>query len=201
MAMIEKRRTKALEEKPSASPQEHHDMRHRGVVEVQAFWSLRLHADSFRFDVQQFGEALADRGRVWTDLRSGENERGIDIQDAIARVGDVPHRLLDEDDGVRALPSRIARREEGTDVSGGDGAEQRVGQRVQQHIAIRVSGETMGVRNSDAADAKGNSRLKFVRVETVSDSHARCQVPGTGFQVRVVELGTSIVHSYLVPRT
>lgn len=168
----------------SASPQQNHDVRDCGVVEVQAFWSFGLHADCFRFDVQQFGEALADCGRVGADLGSGENQSAVDVQDTVAGVGDVAHRLLDEDDGVCALPSRIARREEGADVSGGDGAEQGIGQRVQQHVAIGVSSETVGVRDGDSADAKRNSRLKFVRVETVSDSHGRYKVQGTRCKVR-----------------
>ena len=48
--------------------------------------------------------------------------------------------------GVGALPLGIAGREVGSDIAGGNGAEQRVGERVQQDVAVGVAGEAAVMR-------------------------------------------------------
>ena len=59
-------------------------------------------------------------------------------------------------------------REMVADVPGGHGAEQRVGDGVDEHVGVRVSVETFGVRNLDAAE---HERAAFdQRVDIVTDT-------------------------------
>src|SRR6185312_52663 len=85
-----------------------------------------------------------------------------------------PEGGLEEDGGVCAFPFRIARREEGSDVSGGDGAEEGVGDGVEKQVTVGVTGEAFGVVDFEAANDQWNSGLEGVRVkaETDPDRHS-----------------------------
>src|SRR5581483_3913388 len=70
-----------------------------------------------------------------------------------------------------AFPLRIRGREQGPDIRRGYGAQQRVGDGVQQNIAIRVPAETPGVIEDYPADLQRNSPLELVRVPAITDAH------------------------------
>ena len=78
------------------------------------------------------------------------------------RVADLLHRGAQEEARSRALPAWIAGREEGADVAGGDCAQQGIGDRVQQHVAIGVAGETLRMVDLKAADDERNASLEGV---------------------------------------
>ena len=50
------------------------------------------------------------------------------------------------------------------------GAQQGVGDGVQQHVAVGVAGEALGVFERESADAQGDAWLEFVRVIAKSDA-------------------------------
>src|ERR1035437_9370892 len=98
------------------------------------------------------------------DLGGSEDQRAVHVSDDVARFFNLLQRLADEDRRGGALPFRISRREVGPDVSGGDGAQQRVGQSVQQYVAIGVPGQTSVVWNQHPADLQWDAGLEFVRI-------------------------------------
>ena len=71
-------------------------------------------------------------------------------------------RGLQEDAGGRALPAWIAGREEGADIAGGDRAQQRIGDGVQEDVAVGVAGEALGVRDGQAANHQRHAGLEGV---------------------------------------
>ena len=76
---------------------------------------------------------------------------------------------LDEDSGVGVLPAWIAWREKGPDVARGDGAQQRVSNGVQQHVAVGVPGQALGMVEQHAANAQRYARFERMRVPAKSD--------------------------------
>jgi hypothetical protein len=64
----------------------------------------------------------------------------------------------------------IGRRKERSNVGACDGAEQRVGDGVQQDVAVRMAAETLVVLQMDAPDLERNSGLELVRVVTLADA-------------------------------
>ena len=77
---------------------------------------------------------------------------------------------VEKDGGVGVFPARIAGREKAANISRGHGAQQRVGNGVEQHVAVRVAGQSLGMINRHAAKAQGHTGLEFVRVVAKSDA-------------------------------
>ena len=102
------------------------------VIQTEALRRLGLDADFAGLDAEELGDALAQLAGDRDDLGLRHHEHGVDVDDAIAGGGDLFERRLQKDGGGCALPARIAGREEGADVAGGDRAEQCVGDGVQQ---------------------------------------------------------------------
>jgi hypothetical protein len=69
-----------------------------------------------------------------------------------------------EDRGVGILPAWVAGREEAADVARRHGSQQGVGNGVQQHIAIGVTGQAFRVFERHAADAQRYAWFESVRV-------------------------------------
>ncbi len=80
------------------------------------------------------------------------------------------HGQVEEDGRVGVFPARIAGREEAADIAGGYGAEQGVGNGVQQHIAVGVAGQALGVVERESADAQRHAWFESVRVIAKSDA-------------------------------
>ena len=114
------------------------------------------------FDIQQVGDTLAQFGGDGTDLGRGQDQRGVDVDDAVAGVLNLFQGKVEKDGGVGVLPAWIAGREEAADVAGGDCAEQRVGNGVQQHVAVGVAGEAFGMIDCQAADLERHAGLECV---------------------------------------
>ena len=110
------------------------------------------------------------------DSWSGQDQRGIQIHEFVAGALDALQRLAKKQGRVGILPLRIGRRKQRSNVGTGDGSKQRVGDRVQQDVAVGMSTETLIMRQSHAADFERNSGLELVRVPTVSDAHFRFQI-------------------------
>ncbi len=102
----------------------------------------------------------------------GEDQGGVQVGDVVAAVPHPLERFAEKDDGIRALPPGVRRREQSSDIRRSDGAEQRVCYCVQQHVTIRVPAEAFVVRQRDAADPQRNPRAELVRVKSVANSHA-----------------------------
>ena len=121
-------------------------------------------------DAEQVGDAGAHFAGDGRDFGRGQNQRGVDVDDAVAGVLQLFEREVEKDGGVGVFPARIAGRKEAADVARGHGAQQRVGNGVQQHVAVGVAGQALGVVQRHAADAQRHAGLEFVRVIAKSDA-------------------------------
>src|ERR1700678_747670 len=150
--------------------QQHGDVGDSGVVGAHALGSFGLNPYLRRLDAQQGGDVLLNGGGVRSDLWSGENESAIDVADLVAGLVDQLQRLLDEDGRICAFPLGIAGREIGSDVAGGNGAEQRVGDGMQQDVTIRMTGKSSVMRDGETADFERDAVFELVGVPTVADA-------------------------------
>ena len=75
-------------------------------------WSMSMH--------EQVGDAGAHLAGDGDDFGRGQNQRGVDVDDAVAGVLQLFHGQVEEDGRVGVLPARVAGREEAADVAGGD---------------------------------------------------------------------------------
>ncbi len=71
----------------------------------------------------------------------------------------------------RAAPARVARREMLTDIAGADRTQQRIGQRMQPDIGIRMADEARVVRYRDAADHDMVTGTESVDIDALADPH------------------------------
>ena len=115
------------------------------VVEVEALGGFGLDADAVDGDAEEVGDAGAHFTCDGRDFWRGEDERGVDVDDAVAGVVELFQSQVEEDGGVGVFPARVARGEEAADVACGDGAEEGVGDGVEQDVAVGVAGEALGV--------------------------------------------------------
>src|ERR1700730_7299126 len=106
---------------------------------------------------------------VW----GGQNQAGIDIGDGVTGLAHALQSFTQEDDRIRALPSRIRRRKQRADIRGGDCPEQSVGDGVQQDIPVGVSAQALVMGKRDPANLQRNPGTKFVGVEDVAYPQAR----------------------------
>ena len=77
---------------------------------------------------------------------------------------------------VRALPLRIRGRKQRPDIRSPDRSQQRIGDRVQQHVAIGVPAQALAVRQCHTADLERNAALKFMRIPPKPDACRRLQI-------------------------
>ena len=110
------------------------------VIEVQPLRGFGFDAHLVRAQAEQVGDAGAHLAGDGADFGADENQRGVDVHDAVASALQRIQGQAEEDGRVGVLPARVAGREKSADVAGGDGAEQGVGDGVQQHVADALLG-------------------------------------------------------------
>ena len=78
------------------------------------------------------------------DLRRGENKRAVDIAHDVAGPSICFSASCTNTAESAPFHFGIARRKVGSDIAGRNRAQQRIGQGVQQDVAVRMAGETAG---------------------------------------------------------
>src|SRR5262249_32275156 len=107
----------------------------------------RLDADAIDRDAGDLGDALAHGVAMRTDLRGLAHDGEIEVDDAAAALRHALDRELQETVRGGTLPPRIARRKVRADVAVGERAENRVDQRMQPDVGVRVTGDAALVRD------------------------------------------------------
>src|SRR3982074_1500783 len=102
-------------------------MRNRGVVGAHSFRRFCFDPNTVGGNSAQLGNLFANRVRVRADFWSGEDQRGIQVYEVVARGLDALQRLAQKYSGVGIFPLRVGRREQRSNVGTSDSAEQRVG--------------------------------------------------------------------------
>src|ERR1700682_2911075 len=147
-------------------------MRDGRIVQIQSFRRFGFDTHLARFDPQQLSNPLLYLPAVGPDLRLGENQSRINICDRIYRATNLFEGFLHKDDRICPFPFRVRRREVAADITRGHRAQQRVGQRMEQDVAIRVAGEAFMVRKLHPAYSEGNTFLEFVGIPAEANSHS-----------------------------
>src|SRR5690349_13810463 len=101
------------------------------------------------------------------------DEDDIGVRELPARLPDERPRLSQQLDRVGARERRIAGREERADVLEARGAEHGIGQRVREHVAVRVPGEPARVIHPNAPEHERHSVLERMGVEARADAVLR----------------------------
>lgn len=138
------------------------DVRDGSVVGTHAFRRLGFDTNRVGLNVQQAGDSALDLGRVWTNPGLGQDERGIYVSDDVSGLGDALHGFRDEQRRVCTFPFGIGGRKESANITGGNGTEQRIGQGVQQHVAIGMPAQSFRMGEHDATNLQGDPALKLV---------------------------------------
>ena len=112
-------------------------------------------------------------------LGASADQGHVDIGDAAAARAHQPRRMLDEEAGGGAPPLRIGGREMRADIAGAAGGEQRVGQGMQRDIGVGMSGQSLVVRDRDAAQRHMVARLEGMDVVAVAGAHVGKAAPPT----------------------
>ncbi len=158
-------------------------MRDRCIIQIEALRRFCLEANAIAMQAKQLSNAGADDGGVRADLGSRQNQAGIDVSHGVTGVAHAFQSFAQEDDGIRAFPSRIGWRKERADVWRRDRPEQRVRDGVEQDVSVGVPAQAFVMRQRDAADLQRNPRAEFMRVEAVADAAGRFRVSSPRFQV------------------
>lgn len=131
------------------------------------------------FDLEQRREGGSKLGLPRADLRTFENDRGIEIPDL------EPHRphsiagFAQEDPRVRTFPSGIGVGEELSDVVEAEGAEQRIRHGMEEGIPVGVADWPAIVIEMEASEHESPalagrwSRFEAMKVVSVSDAKSR----------------------------
>ena len=141
------------------------------VVGAHALRRFGLYANLLRLDAEKPGHMSLDLPGMRADLGRGQDEGGVHVGNGIARASHLLQRFGYKDGGVGPLPLGIGGRKESSDIARGDRAQQRIGQRVEQDIAIGMAGQALIVRQKNAADLERNAGAKLVGIPTKAYSH------------------------------
>ena len=137
--------------------------------EAEFFGGGRLDVDAVDGDAEVVGDVCRHPRDVRRHLRRLRDDGGIDVADAPAALLQLLGDAAQQDAAVDAGKRRVGVREMAADVAQPRRAQQRVADRVQQHVGVGMAGEPALVGNVDAADDELAIFGKSVHVEAVAD--------------------------------
>ena len=137
--------------------------------EAELLAGRRLDRDPAGVDAGDLGDPGAHRLAVRPDLRRFADERRVEIDDGAASRPHPLRRVGEKDLRRRALPLRIGRREVLADVALGEGAIERVGERVERDVGVGMAAEPRDVGDANAAEPHGVAGREGVDVEALAD--------------------------------
>ena len=135
---------------------------------------------------REVGRDVRAHGRdVRRELRRLRDDRGIDVADLVAARVDQRRNVAQEHAAVGALPPRVGVRKVRTDVAQRERAQQRVADRVQQHVGVGMPGEPARMRDRDAAQHERPALDQRVHVESGADAHRRQDASSAACAARI----------------
>ena len=139
--------------------------------EAEPFLGGGFDADMPLPDAAQRGNALPHGGDMRFHLRGLRQHGRVDIADGIAVFTQQPHRLAQQFAAVRTFVTFVGIGEPAADVAQRRRAQQRIHDRVQQHIRIRMTEQAGFVRDGHPAHDQRATRHQPVHIVTVADPH------------------------------
>ena len=119
--------------------------------ETEAFGGGRLDRYGFRSDSHRGGQRFAHGWNVRFDFGTLQTERAVDIPDCVALPSDQFHGTAQQDLAVDAFVRFGSIRKMQSDVADRGGSEQRVAQRMDQYVSVRVGDAAEGVFDTYAS--------------------------------------------------
>ena len=117
---------------------------------IDAFVGLRLDAHAIDGHDERVRQSIANGGEMRRELRTLENDGRVDAGDAPAAAADDLDGAAEQVEPRRVLPLRIGIGKMLADVPGARRAEQRVGERVTEDVAVGMAERTALERQRDA---------------------------------------------------
>ena len=124
---------------------------------------------------EQLGDPGGHGCAVRADPRLLADQRDVDMLDAAARGRDKVTGVRQKDGRIGARPARLARGEMAADVAGADGAEQRVGQRVQADVGIGMAEQAERAGDADAEQDDAIAGRQPMHVEAEASAGPPCR--------------------------
>ena len=107
--------------------------------EAEALGGRGLDGDATDVEASDLRDRLADDVAMRADLRRLADDRRVEMGDQPAAGGDARDSIFQEDVGRSAFPAHVRGRKVRADVAIGDGAENGVGEGVQQHVGVGMA--------------------------------------------------------------
>ena len=101
------------------------------------------------------------------------NDGVVDIADLPAFGVDQAHHMTQQHATVRTFEGRVGVREMLADIAQRRGAEQRITERMQQHVAIRMGQQTKFMWDSHTAQGNKIALSKTVHIIAVANTHKK----------------------------
>src|SRR5207247_491116 len=125
---------------------------------------LGLDAHALWRDAQASGDRLTHRGDVRAYAGRLRNDRRVDRDDGVARLADLRSDLAQQLLAVRASETRIVAREVRSEIAEVRRSEDRVHDRVEEHVTIGVASEPLRVLDRDTAQDQAAARREPVTI-------------------------------------
>ena len=120
--------------------------------------------------LERRGDARAHGRDVRRELGRLRDHGAVDVADLPARRAHAARGLGQQHDGIGAAELRIGVGKVPADVAEPGRAEQRIGDRMQQHVGIRMAEQAGAVRHLDAAQDQLAARHQLVNVPALADA-------------------------------
>src|SRR5262245_46579147 len=118
---------------------------------VQPLVGLRLDVDPRHVNSHRFSEFSLHDGDILRHLRAFGQDCSVDVGDLETALFEQFSDVAQKDEAVGARPARVFVGEMRADVAERGGAEQRVGYRMRQAVAVRMSQQAALIRYFDPA--------------------------------------------------
>src|SRR5215472_1503404 len=135
---------------------------------IDSFVGLRFEINFARSDAERLSQRRTHRGKMRAEFRPLANDYCIDIHDTEATVRQKPANMLQKNQARCPFPLRVGVGKVCANVTEAGCAQQRVSNRVTQHVAVRVPLRTFLEWHLDAANHQLPSFDE--RMQVVADS-------------------------------
>lgn len=137
------------------------------------FRGFEFDGDAVQGEFERLGEGLADGEAEVAEFGALDDDRGVDVGDAVAAFADQGEGVFKEDERVAVLPLGVGIGEVEADVAKGGGAEEGVCDGVGEDVGVGVAIEAEVTGDGDAAEDERAALHDAVVVpaETGTDVH------------------------------
>lgn len=119
------------------------------------------------------GDVAYHRRRMRQDARRLADERGVNVDHAPTRCPHAIEGLAQQDAAVGARVGRIGVRKEAADVAQPSRTQQRIGERMQQHVGVGMTEQAALEGDGDAADDQRPPGHERMHVEALAHAERK----------------------------